>query len=77
MEQYHIKVPPPLPGTSSWQALRAENMMLQDIIIQAGIALEEDYTQMKLMNLENERLRKQAFGKEKRKAKNMCSSGQA
>jgi hypothetical protein len=58
MEQYHIDVPPPLPGTASQQALRAENMMLQDIIIQAGIALEEDYAQMKLIDLENERLRK-------------------
>jgi hypothetical protein len=77
MERYHIEVPPPLPGTSSRQALRAENMMLRDIIVQAGIALEEDYAQMKLMDLENERLRKRAFGKEKRKAKNAQSSGQA
>jgi hypothetical protein len=65
MEQYHIEVPPPLPGTSSWQALRAKNMMLRDIIRQAGIALEEDYTQMKLMDLENERLRKRVFEKER------------
>lgn len=63
IEQYHIEIPPPLPGTSSWQALRASNMMLQDIIVQAGIALEEDYAQMKLMDLENEQLRKQAIGK--------------
>jgi hypothetical protein len=28
MERYYIEVPPPLPGTSSRQALRAENMML-------------------------------------------------
>jgi len=39
--------------------------MLQDIIIQAGIALEEDYAQVKLMDLENKRLKKQAFQKEK------------
>ena len=58
MERYHIEVPPPLPGTSSRQELRAENMILRDIIIQAGIALEEDYAQMKLMDLMNERLRK-------------------
>ena len=70
MERYHIDVPPPLPGTTSRQALRAENMMLRDIIIQAVIALEEDYAQMKLMDLENERLRKRAFEKEKRKAQN-------
>jgi hypothetical protein len=58
MECYHIDVPPPLPGTASWKALKAENMMLQDIIVQAGITLEEDYAQMKLMDLENKRLRK-------------------
>ena len=28
MEWYHIEVPPLLPGTSSQQAFRAENMML-------------------------------------------------
>jgi hypothetical protein len=67
MEQYHIEVPPPIPGTSSRQALRAENKMLRDIITQAGVALEEDYAQMKLMDLENERLRKRAFQKERRK----------
>jgi hypothetical protein len=31
-------------------------MMLRDIIRQAGIALEEDYTQIKLMDLENKQL---------------------
>jgi hypothetical protein len=67
----------PLPGTSSWQALRAENMMLQDIITQAGIVLEEDYAQMKLMDLENERLRKWAFEKENQKNNNKLTSGHA
>jgi hypothetical protein len=65
IEQYHIEVPPLLPGTSSWKALRAENLVLRDITVQAGIALEEDYTQMKLMDLENERLRKQVFERAK------------
>jgi DDE superfamily endonuclease len=77
MERYHIEVPPPLPGTSSRQALRAENLMLRDIIVQAGIALEEDYAQMKLMDLENERLRKQAFRKAKQKNQNRLTSGHA
>jgi len=77
MERYHIEVPPPLPGTLSRQALRAENRMLRDIIFQAGIALEEDYAQMKLMDLENERLRKQAFEKVKRKGQNKLASGRA
>lgn len=75
MERYHIEVPPPIPGTLSWQALRAENMMLRDIIMQAGIALEEDYVQMKLMDLENERLWKRAFEKEKQKNPHKLSSG--
>lgn len=77
MEQYHIAVPPPLPGTSSRQALRAENLMLRDIITQAGVALEKSYAQMKLMDLENERLRKQVFEKGKRKNQNKLTSGHA
>ena len=77
MERYHIEVPPPLPGTSSRQQLRAENMLLRDIIRQAGIALEEDYAQMKLMDMENERLRKRAFEKERRKKLNKLTSGHA
>jgi hypothetical protein len=64
-----------LGASSSRQALRAENMMLRDIITQAGIALEEDYVQMKLMDLENERLWKQAFEKEKQKNPHKLSSG--
>ena len=77
MERYHIEVPPPLPGTSSRQALRAENVMLRDIIRQAGIALEEDYAQMKLMDLENERLRKQVFERENRSKQSKLTSAQA
>ena len=77
MQRYHIEVPPPLPGTSSRQALRAENMMLRDVIKQAGIALEEDYAQMKLMDLENERLRKKVFEKGKRKNQGRLTSGHA
>jgi hypothetical protein len=77
MERYHIDVPPPLRGTSSRQAFRAENMMLRDIIRQAGIALEEDYAQMKLMDLENERLRKRIEEKGKRKYQSKLTSGRA
>ena len=62
-QQYHIEVPKPLPGTASHQALWVENAMLRDIIVQASIALEQDFTQMKLMELENGRLRKCAFEK--------------
>jgi hypothetical protein len=74
---YHIDVALPLPGTASRQALRAENMMLRDIIKQAGVALEEDYAQMKLMDLENERLRKQVLEKGKRKNNSKLASGRA
>ena len=77
VEQYHIDVPPPLLGTSSQKDLRAENMMLQDIIRQAGNALEEDYAQMKLMDLENARLRKQLLEKGKRKPQSKRTSGRA
>ena len=77
MQQYHIEVPPPLPGTSSRQALRAENMMLRDVLKQTGIALEEDYAQMKLMDLENERLRKKVFEKGKWKNQGRLTSGHA
>jgi hypothetical protein len=65
---YHIKVPPPLPHMVSCQALCEENMSLRAIIKQVGIELEQDYAQMKLMDLENERLCQKAFTKEKQKA---------
>ncbi len=74
-QQYHIEVPKPLPGTASCQALQAENAMLRDIIMQAGIALEQDFAQMKLMELENKRLRKCAFEKKGQKRQNMPTSG--
>ena len=51
-QQYHIEVPQLLPGTALHQVLWAENAMLCDIIAQAGIALEQDFAQMKLMELE-------------------------
>jgi hypothetical protein len=37
--------------------------MLQEIITEAAIALKQDYAQMKLMDLENEKLRKWAFAR--------------
>ena len=74
MQWYHIEVPPLLPGTSSQQELRAENTMLQNIIKQAGIALEEDFVQMKFMDLENKRLRKKVFEKVKWKNQGKCTS---
>jgi hypothetical protein len=51
--------------------------MLRDIIKQAGIALEEYYAQMQLMDLENERLRKKVFEKGKWKNQGKLTSGHA
>jgi hypothetical protein len=76
-QHYHIEVPDPLPGTASHHTLREENSMLRDIIAQAGITLEQDFAQMKLMELENERLRKRAFEKKGRKKQNMHTAGLA
>lgn len=38
--------------------------MLQEIIGQVRVELEQDYTQMKLMDLENEQLHQKAFAKD-------------
>jgi hypothetical protein len=77
-QRYHIIVPPPLPHTASRKVLRQENIMLREIIRRVGVELEQDYAQMKLMDLENERLRQKAFAKDKRKAaKRKLTSGQA
>jgi len=64
VQQYHIEVLPPLPHTASHRALHEENAILQAIIEQVGVELEQDYAQMKLMDLENERLCQNAFAKE-------------
>jgi hypothetical protein len=78
IQRYHIIVPPPLPHTASRKALRQENIMLREIIGRVGVELEQDYAQMKLMDLENERLRQKAFAKDQRKAaKRKLTSGQA
>ena len=53
-QQYHIEVPPPLLHSASRHALREENAALQDIIMRVTMVLEQDYAQMKLMDLENE-----------------------
>jgi hypothetical protein len=51
--------------------------MLREIIAKAAIALEQDYTQMKLMDLENEKLRKRAFAREGQKAQKKLVTGWA
>jgi len=77
-QRYAIQVPPPLPHTASRRALREESMMLRDIIERVGVVLEQDYAQMKLMDLENERLRRKVFAKDQRKAtRKKFATGQA
>jgi len=76
-QQYHIDVPPPLPHSASCRALQEENKMLQDILEQAGVVLEQDYAQMKLMDLQNEWLCQKAFTKNQQKAVKKLASGQA
>jgi PHD/YefM family antitoxin component YafN of YafNO toxin-antitoxin module len=52
--------------------------MLCKIIQRVRVELEQDYTQMKLMDLENEQLHQKAFAKDKRKAaRSKLTSGQA
>jgi hypothetical protein len=77
VQRYHIEVPEPLRHTASRVELRNEIRMLREIIARAGIALEKDYAQMKLMDLENEKLRKRAFAREARKKVTSLTTGQA
>jgi hypothetical protein len=59
-------------------SIQEENAMLQRIIDKVGVELEQDYTQMKLMDLENKNLCQKAFAKDQRKAvKKRLTSGQA
>ena len=51
--------------------------MLWDILEQAGVVLEQDYTQMKLMDLENEWLHQKVFTKNQEKAAKNLASGKA
>jgi hypothetical protein len=76
-QRYHIEVPPPVLHSASRRALWEENAMLRDIIMRVAMVLEQDYAQMKLMDIENERLCRKAFGKDQRKARKKLPSGQA
>ena len=77
VQRYHIEVPTPLHHTASRHDVRNENHMLREIIAKAAIALEQDYAQMKLMDLENEKLRKRAFAREEQKSKKKLVAGRA
>ena len=67
--EYKIKTPAPLAHTSSCQALWIQNNQLHTIIAKAATQLECDYTQLKLMDKENECLRQVAFVKMQVKGK--------
>jgi len=54
--RYIIPLPPALPHTAARGDLRRENQMLRDTIHLTEVQLEKDFTQMKLMDLENGRL---------------------
>jgi hypothetical protein len=71
IERYHIETPLRLTAAASRQALVAQNNELRGIIIQAGVVLEQNYAQMKLMDIENERLRVKLFNKIKKKEKSL------
>ncbi|KAJ7595276.1 DDE superfamily endonuclease-domain-containing protein [Mycena floridula] len=73
---YRLAMPSPLKGNPSRQALEAENKRLHDIAQAAGVMLEKSYTQMVLMDNENERLRKQLHAK-KTKPRRTYMTGKA
>ena len=50
---YIIPLPQVLPHTATRQDLCHENQMLHDTLCLAEVQLEKDFTQMKLMDLEN------------------------
>jgi DDE superfamily endonuclease len=67
IQHYKIPVPDPLHHTASRKDLRNENAELRNLLNAAGIQLERDFAQLKLMDGENERLRKVAFAKEEKR----------
>jgi DDE superfamily endonuclease len=65
--RYIIPLPPALPHTASRKDLYHENQMFRNTLRLAEVQLEKDFTQMKLMDSENGRLRKRAYTREKKK----------
>jgi hypothetical protein len=72
--EYRIKTPAPLAQTLSRQALWIQNNQLCTIIANAATQLKCDYTQLKLMDKENERLHQAAFVKMQVKGNNVTCS---
>jgi hypothetical protein len=66
--RYTIPLPPAIRHTATRVELHHENQQLRHTIRFAEVQLEKDFMQMKLMDSENGRLRKQVHAKEKRRA---------
>jgi hypothetical protein len=77
VERYYIEMPPPLKGTAGRLELRAQIVGLRNIVEQAAEVLQQNYAQMKLMDMENERLRIKLFQKASKKNKSLPVAGSA
>ncbi|KAJ3534000.1 hypothetical protein NM688_g7200 [Phlebia brevispora] len=64
--RYKIPIPPTPPHYASRQDLRKQVKELRSLVKEAGVQLEQSFTQMKLMDKENGQLRMRANKKEKR-----------
>lgn len=65
-QQYRILLPSKLKNPTAGQ-LVLENEALRKLAVAAGAILDANYAQMKLMDSENERLRRKAFAKKKKR----------
>ena len=64
-----VGLPPQLPPSASRNALEAQIEQLRAIANAACVQIQRDYTQMVLMDSENERLRQRAFAKQQKAKK--------
>ena len=62
-------MPPPLRGNASREAIRQQNITLRELMELLRGQVERYYAQMKLMEVENGRLRQQAFTKQQGRTK--------
>jgi hypothetical protein len=72
-----VGLPPQLPASASRNALEAQIEQLRAIANAACVQIQRDYTQMVLMDSENERLRQRAFAKQKMKKTNAKTTAHA
>jgi len=75
--RFRLAIPNPLPHTSSRHDLHQQVLAYHDLLKRTGEQIERDYAQMKLMDLENAKLRQRVFAKEKKKGKDKRSSAEA